>query len=121
MRRLPSAQKRTNGPPGPRALWTGSGTWLAGGIAAVHAAFQKLVTDFSDHVAENAIQEMEIAGLTVGDGEETAVRDAIRTLVTERLIEALRQGNEAESDVISCMRITTTREMLIQIFDRRGS
>ena len=120
MKRIPR-DRRSISPPGPKHLWTGSGTWLAGGIAALHAAFEKLVTDFSDHLGENAIQEMEIAGLTIGDEDATAVRSAIRTLVSEKLLEALRQESETEPDAISRIRITTTREMLIQIFDRRGS
>jgi len=117
MKQIPRA-RRSIRPPGPEHLWSGSGTWLAGGMAALHAAFEKLVTDFSDHLTENAIVEFEIAGLTVGDREATAVRRDIRTLVTEKLLEALRQQiteSETEPDVISRMRVTTTHEILIEL------
>src|SRR5437764_14983091 len=117
MKRIPRAP-RSISPPGPKHLWTGSGTWLAGGMAALHAAFEKLVSDFADHLTGNAIVELEIAGLTIGESEATAVRDAIRALVTEKLLEALRQQiteTETESDVISRLRVTTTHEMLVEL------
>src|SRR5436190_2824921 len=118
MKRKPR-DRRSISPPGPRHLWTGSGTWLAGGMAALHAAFGKLVTDFTDHLTEEGIVELEIAGLTVGEGEASGLRDAIRALVTEKLLEALRQqitDNETtEEDVISRLRVTTTHEMLIEL------
>ena len=123
MKRIPPAPK-SNRPPGPEHLWSGSGTWLAGGIAALHAAFEKLVTDFTDHLTENAIVEFEIAGLTVGEREATAVRDAIRTVVTDKFLQALRDqvtDNETEPGVISRLRVTTTRETLVELLTRPGS
>jgi hypothetical protein len=117
VKRIPRAGKSIS-PPGPEHLWTGSGTWLAGGMAALQAAFEKLVTDFTDHLTDNAVVELEIAGLTIRDHEATAVRDAIRTLVTDTLLEALRQqitDPETESDAISRLRVTTTHEMLIEL------
>jgi hypothetical protein len=102
--------RRSISPPGPKHLWTGPGTWLAGGMAALHAAFGKLVTDFTDHLTEEAIVELEIAGLTVGEREATGLRDAIRALLTEKLLEALRnQKTDRENtgrDVISRLRVT---------------
>src|SRR5690348_8144237 len=118
MKRIPR-DHRSITPPGPKHLWTGSGTWLAGGMAALQAAFDKLVTDFTDHLTEEGIVKLEIAGLRIGGGEATAVREAIRALVTEKLLEALRQhitDNEpTEADVISRLRVTTTHEMLIEL------
>ena len=117
MKRIP--RDRTSiSPPGPKHLWTGSGTWLAGGMAALHAAFEKLVTDFTDHLTEEGIVQLKIAGLTVGEREATGLSDAIRALVTEKLLEALRQQiteSETEPDVISRMRVTTTHEILIEL------
>lgn len=121
MKRIARARKSVISPPGPKNLWTGSGTWLAGGLAAVHAAFEKLVTDFTGHLTENAMVELEIAGLTISDREQTSVRDAIRTLVTDKLLEALRlqtTDNETEADVITRLRVTTTREILVELLRR---
>jgi len=120
MKRSPRA-RRSIRPPRPEHLWSGSGTWLAGGMAALHAAFDKLVTDFTDHLTDNAITELQIAGLTVGDHEATAVRDAIRALVTEKLLEALRlTESETEPNVMSRLRVTTTHEMLVELLTGHG-